>query len=389
MRIYLTFICLLIAFNSLYSQNYIRGEAILNNNEKISGYFSDNLTNQNNISYKITLDAKIQYLDAANTKNVFLDGIKAYISKFIYVKSDSICIFAKSIVSGKYSLYEGFKLTLEGNKEYIYIAEKDNRLYTIPQVINSNFFKQLYGDCALEGVSKLNRLKIFCAEVIIKANQCDNSEYKANIKTVPSGLQFGIKTGYNSWNGSKAVSTTSGLIKDIKAKGYFLGINGFFVYNNKFFIELGFNYRISRGKNTFVQVGYVNQPIDSLSNDVNLSNDHSDANMALGWIAKINQKNAILLKIGIISRIRGALAKTYTLPERTPFPNRNTFLLVDQSIKYGGEVAYRRIVAKQQLFDFSLGFYFVKTNSLISYKNMMTLGVNYVIDRSAKSKILK
>ena len=206
---------------------------------------------------------------------------------------------------------------------------------------------------------------------------------------MPSGLQFGIKTGYNAWSGSKAINTTSGLIKDIKAKGYYLGINGFFVYNNKFFVELGFNYRISRGKNTFVQVGYVNQPIESLSNDVNLSNDHSDANMALGLITKINQKNAILLKIGIISRMRGSVAKTYTLPERTPYPNRNTFSIVDESLRYGGEVAYRRIVAKRQLLDFSLGFYFVKTNSFISYKNMMTLGVNYVIDRSSKSKILK
>ena len=124
MRIHSTFICLLIGFNTLHSQNYIRGEAILNNNEKISGYFSDNVYNQNTVSYKITLDAKIQYLVATNTNYIFLDGLKTYVSKFIYEKDDSTCIFAKSIVSGKYSLYEGYKLSFEGNKKILYIAVK-------------------------------------------------------------------------------------------------------------------------------------------------------------------------------------------------------------------------------------------------------------------------
>lgn len=388
MRLHLTLICLLLGFNTLCSQTFKKGEAVLSNGEKLSGFFSVDFKNQNSVYYKITLEGETDHLEAEKTRHIALEGVRSYVSKLVFDKGDSSYIFAKAIVTGKYSLYEGFRLNRQGDKDYIYVAEKDDRLHIIPRIASINFFKKLYGDCAVSGMSELKRVKIFCAEVTVNANKCDSSEYKTDIKTLPTGIQFGVKAGYNSWEGTPGSQTSSGLIKDISARGYFLGLNGMFVINNKFFVELGTNYRVGSGENTFVQVGNVNQPIETLSDDIKMTNNHLSAGAFVGWMAKINSNNQFLIKLGIDSRLSGRAAKTYIVTPRTPYPNRNIFAVVDESVRFGGEIAYRKRIKEKQFCDILLGFYFAKPHSTAYYSNMLTLGLNYIIDKTTKSRIL-
>ncbi len=395
MRLLIFISCFYTLIQSTFSQNYQKGEALLVDSKKVSGYFSTTLNKQSQLAYKISLDGEVKYLDAIKTKYVVVDSVKMFISKECFFKKESATIFAKAVVTGKYSLYEGSMSYSSVGSVTFFIVDKDDRLYVVPQILNINFFKQIYGDCAVEGVNTQTKVKFMSAEVVIKANKCKNEPYRVFFKLKPANIHLNLRGGYNQWANGQIPFY---LYKPVELRGLYFGSNFQIIFSNKLFFETGVNFRFGRGENVYGEWKFSSTVPDSIRTTFNIKNNYVDIPFYLGYSLKVNPNNFLQVKVGANMRV-GRTLKTYLFTPKSQFNQINLFYTKDQLARLGIELVYRKHLKLKEYVDFTVG-YFNKDFFLgspkkdinfspVSFNHMFTFGINYSMDLTKRSKYLE